>query len=75
MAEDASKSIEETMKQAEAERRARESNALLAWANTFLKKKKLHAESLTTDFSDGVLLVNLLEIAFQVRRPSPYKPY
>ena len=60
------KSIEENMKEAEGERRARESRALLAWANTFLKKKKLHADSLTTDFSDGVLLVNLLEIAFQV---------
>lgn len=53
------------MKEAEKERRARETRALLAWANTFLKKKKLHADSLTTDFADGVFLINLLEIAFQ----------
>lgn len=43
---------------------AREVSAIIAWSNTFLKQRDMHAESLV-DFGDGVLLINLLEVAFR----------
>lgn len=51
----------------EAESRRRECRALLAWSNTFLTKRKLQVEDLVKDFSDGVLLINLVEIAFNTK--------
>eukprot|EP00455_Lapot_gusevi_P043400 TRINITY_DN5278_c0_g1_i2.p1 TRINITY_DN5278_c0_g1~~TRINITY_DN5278_c0_g1_i2.p1 ORF type:complete len:430 (-),score=120.53 TRINITY_DN5278_c0_g1_i2:114-1346(-) len=48
------------------DQQTRESEALVAWANSVLKARHLEAHILA-DFSDGVLLVNLLEIAFNAK--------
>ena len=39
--------------------------ALLAWANRFLRSRNLEATHVHSDFADGVLMINLLEVAFQ----------
>jgi hypothetical protein len=45
-------------------RNQREVDALLAWINTFLDPADLHASEVSTDFSDGVLLISFLKEAF-----------
>jgi hypothetical protein len=49
-------------------RKQREIAGLLAWGNTFLSKRQLTSNSLFS-FDDGVLLINLLEIAFNDTLP------
>ena len=44
-----------------------DAQALIAWANTFLVARQLHAENIKEDFADGVLLINLVEQAFNQR--------
>lgn len=43
---------------------ARDVRATIAWCNTFLKQRGFEAKNLSTDFRDGVRLINLLEVAF-----------
>ena len=50
--------IDAKMQSQQAERRRKESKALVAWSNAFLGKRKLVAKELASDFSDGVLLVS-----------------
>lgn len=45
----------------------RDSNAILAWCNVFLSQRGMEATDLSHDFSDGVRLINLLEVAFDCR--------
>jgi len=35
-----------------------------AWSNTWLQKRQLHIDDIGIDYSDGVLLINLLELTF-----------
>jgi len=58
--------IEQKIADAEAAYQLRESKALLAWSNSFLLKRKLKVNSVFSDFADGVLLINLVEVCFGV---------
>lgn len=56
----------------------RQVSAILGWANTFLAQRHLSASSLGDDFHDGVLLMNLLEVAYRVKlkyTPTPKLPF
>lgn len=57
------RSLAESMAEIQSTHWEREVRATLAWSNTFLSQRQLHAKELE-DFGDGVLLINLLEQAF-----------
>jgi Calponin homology (CH) domain len=65
-------SIDEKVERLQAQLWQRESTAILAWVNAVLKPRMLHAHSLDTDFGDGVLLINLLEVVLD-KDLAPYK--
>eukprot|EP00899_Mesostigma_viride_P015959 jgi/Mesvir1/24364/Mv11037-RA.1 len=43
--------------------------SILLWANSYLQHRKMAARDLSRDFSDGVRLINLIEIVFRTRVP------
>lgn len=49
-----------------------EADSILAWANALLQKKQLEAKDVSSDFSDGVLLINLLQQAYHVPVTTAY---
>ena len=61
---DALRKLSTQMEKIKQERLAREQKSLLAWTNTYLKSRGYEATTLSADFRDGVLLINLLEGCF-----------
>lgn len=59
--------IDKEIQKNKEEQYERETSAIIAWVNTFLRHRDLSASSVEEDFHDGVLLINLLEEAFQAR--------
>lgn len=64
--------IEDQIREYRAAKLKREITALLAWANTFLKARGFEAKDVSTDFKDGVLLINLLEATFREKVVAMY---
>lgn len=61
------KSVDDMMAEQQSATLAREEHALIAWSNTFLARRQLEIASSLTELSDGVLLINLAEVAWDER--------
>ena len=64
-------SLRDRMNERQQEFIKRQISAILGWCNAFLQARNMKAVNIEEDFSDGVLLINLLEVEAFPDLPSP----